>query len=145
MTYKLKDLNMKKFSIVLLLVLCSACWKPASHHIKEVEGSGGNLTVGTVQKEIYKGMSAGDVASVLGSPNIVTRGYDGGETWIYDKVSSTASYSKSSTGLPAIIFGMNEAGARASSDKTLTVVIKFDKYSKVKDFSYIVIPNSFYP
>jgi len=125
---------MKKFLIILLF--CTACWHPASYHRDEVQDPSDKLTVGTVQKEIYKGMSAGDVAASLGSPNIVTRDFNTGETWIYDKISSEASYSKSSTGLPGLILGFSESGARSSSDKTLTVVIKFDNNSKVSDFSY---------
>lgn len=125
---------MKKYLFVLLF--CTACWHPASYHRGEVQDPSEKLTVGTVQKEIYKGMDAGDVAASLGSPNIVTRDEQGRETWIYDKISSEAAYSKSSTGLPGLILGFSESGARSSSDRTLTVVIKFDENSKVRAFSY---------
>lgn len=98
-------------------------------------------TVGTVQREIRVGMSGADVAAVLGSPNIVTSGEDGGETWIYDKISSNVQYSNSSGGVGAnalLIFGgfNKSSGSQESSQRTLTIVIKFDTSRKVNDFKY---------
>ena len=54
---------------VLLAAGCSA-----THHAQDVRAADDTdrITVGTVQKEITLGMSAADVAAVLGSPNIVT-------------------------------------------------------------------------
>lgn len=111
------------------------------------------LTVGTVQREIRKGMSAAEVAETLGSPNIVTKDATGDETWVYDKIATEASYSADSgsasgagaaggtpgsTLLLGGLFGSysRSAGASASTQKTLTVVIKFAKSGGVKDFSY---------
>ena len=52
--------------VVLTLVGCTA-----SQHVKDVRAEDSDrVTVGTVQKEIIIGMSAADVAAVLGSPNI---------------------------------------------------------------------------
>lgn len=112
------------------------------------------LTVGVVQKEIRTGMSQADVAIALGSPNIVTRDVDGTETWIYDKIATEASYSHSSGGISGLLgaggapgsralvlggvgAGFNaSSGAAATSQRTLTVVIKFDKANLVTDFTY---------
>jgi len=55
------------------------------------------MTLGVVQKEVKVGMSQADVATSLGSPNIVTKDGEGNETWIYDKIASEASYSRSIT------------------------------------------------
>jgi outer membrane protein assembly factor BamE (lipoprotein component of BamABCDE complex) len=63
------------------------------------------LTVGTVQKEIKKGMSQAEVASTLGSPNIVTSEKEGYENWIYDKVSSEVDYSKTTQYGTLILIG----------------------------------------
>jgi len=97
-------------------------------------------TVGVVQKEIRVGMSQADVAEALGSPNIVTRDSQGKETWIYDKIASEASYSKDSggTGLILNLFGFysREAGASSTTQKTLTVIIKFNDNKAVDSFSY---------
>jgi len=98
-------------------------------------------------------MSQTDVASALGSPNIVTRDSEGRESWIYDKIATEASYSKSSGsvgggtgagGIPGttLILGLigggysKEAGAARTTQKTLTVIIKFEKNNLVESFSY---------
>ena len=92
-----------------------------------------NLTVGTVQKEIRKGMSGAEVASALGSPNIVSTDDDGNEVWIYDKISSSVSRS-STYGTLILIGGSNNR--KTSQQRTLTVIINFDENKKVKDFKY---------
>lgn len=95
------------------------------------------MTLGVVQKEIRTGMSQADVATSLGSPNIVTKDSAGKETWVYDKVATQASYSKGSYGMGLIIFGFGkDTGMSATTQKTLTVVIKFDDKSNVENVSY---------
>lgn len=119
------------FLLILLVsgVFFSGCI--ASSHRADVD-SKGNLTVGTVQKSIKHGMSSVGVAEVLGSPNIVQN--DGmGEVWIYDKISSQVSASRSS-GTLILISGAS--GSASSSQRTLTIIIKFDQESKVKKFTY---------
>lgn len=94
-----------------------------------------------------------DVAESLGSPNIVTRDSSGRETWVYDRIASTAYYSNSNFSAGA---GAGGAAARGSSlvlgllggafgsntssyttaQKTLTVVIKFDHVGAVDTFSF---------
>lgn len=102
------------------------------HSVKEQE-----MTVGKVQKEIRVGMSGAQVAEALGSPNIVTKDDGGDETWVYDKIATEASYSENSSGLFLILYGSSSrSGAAATTQRTLTVVIKFDANSKVKSFSY---------
>ena len=126
----------------LLTAGCSA-----THHAADVREADDidRVTVGTVQKEIVIGMSAADVAAVLGSPNIVTTEEERQETWIYDKISSDVTYSRSSGTVVGLIFGSSgggagvgttSAGSSSSSQRTLTVIIKFDGNSKVRDFSY---------
>jgi hypothetical protein len=50
-------------------------------------------------------MSGTEVAVALGSPNIVTRDSGGKETWIYDKIATEASYSKSSKDVADAVAG----------------------------------------
>ena len=127
---------------VLLTAGCSA-----THHAADVREADDvdRITVGTVQKEIVLGMSATDVATALGSPNIVTTDNLRQETWIYDKISSDVTYSRSSGTIVGLIFGSagggagvgtNSAGSRSSSQRTLTVIIKYDSDNRVRDFSY---------
>ena len=126
---------------ITLVVACSA-----SQHRAEVQEPGGNdLTVGTVQKEIRVGMSGAEVAGILGSPNIVSTDESRREVWIFDKVSTEEAYSKSnalilgglvsSSGAGGGVFG-KQAGATSTTQKTLTIIIKFDEDGMVRDFAY---------
>lgn len=110
------------------------------HHSNLPSTQERETTVGLVQKHIHTGMSQPDVAAALGSPNIVTRDSDGNETWIYDKIAREASVSQDAggTGLVLNLFGFysRSAGASSTTERTLTVIIKFDEESNVKTFSY---------
>ena len=92
--------------LVFLLSSCASAQKHASD-VREAEGEGTNLTVGTVQKEIRVGMAGGEVASVLGAPNIVSTDAQGREVWIYDRISTTKIESRSSGGVLALLFGFS--------------------------------------
>jgi outer membrane protein assembly factor BamE (lipoprotein component of BamABCDE complex) len=95
------------------------------------------MTLGIVQQELRKGMCQGDVATALGSPNIVTKDETGAQTWIYDKIASEVSYSQDAGGIWLILGGYEKrAGASSTSQKTLTVVIKFDDKDLVDKVSY---------
>lgn len=101
------------------------------------DGSATNLTVGKVQGEIKKGMPASDVVAILGSPNIVTTDEKRREVWIYDKVSSNRVDKQNSFGGGIIILGGSTSHAkRSSTQKTLTIIIKFDEQKRVRDFAY---------
>ena len=144
---------MKKSFFILSLVaasflLTSCAHESNLHSVKERE-----MTLGVVQKEIRTGMSQASVAETLGSPTIVTRDEDGLETWVYDKIATEASYSQSSGDVSggagvggvaskALILGGvgggygSGSGASSTTQKTLTVVIKFNKNGQVSNFSY---------
>lgn len=133
--------------------LFTGCMSAAQHGQALQSASDRDLTVGTVQAKITKGMSQGDVATALGSPNIVTKDDGGTDTWIYDKIATEASYSNDSGGVAGLagaggtpgnalilggLFGNynKNAGASSLTQKTLTVVIKFDTKNRVSDFNY---------
>ncbi len=127
---------MKKIAIACIVLAafvtagCGGKKEPQAANEKE-------LTLGVVQKEIRPGMSQADVAEALGSPNIVTKDSAGKETWIYDKIASEASYSTSGGYWTLILFGMSgQQGTSRTTQRTLTVVIKFDKRSNVETLSY---------
>jgi outer membrane protein assembly factor BamE (lipoprotein component of BamABCDE complex) len=95
------------------------------------------LTVGKVQGEIKVGMSAAQVAEILGSPNIVSTDEKRREVWIYDKVSTDrVDTSSSSYGTLIIIGGSSDASSSSTRQRTLTVIIKYDEEKKVRDFAY---------
>ena len=85
----------------------------AQQHYEQTHGpQEKEMTVGIVQREIRKGMSAAEVAEALGSPNIVTTDEQGREVWIYDKISTDVSYSQSS-GSAGIALLVGAAGGGA--------------------------------
>ena len=95
-----------------------------------------NFTLGVAQKNIKIGTSQADVAAAMGAPNIVTTDADDKETWIYDKVSSVTSYNNSGFDVGIILAGYGKGRGNAqSSQKTLTIVIKFNN-QKVESFKY---------
>ena len=111
----------------------------AGAHLDDVRAADSEktLSVGKVQREIKVGMTGGQVAEVLGSPNIVSTDENRQEVWIYDKISTEQAYSQSEGGATLILIGGgNKAGARSTNQRTLTVIIKFDKAGKVRDFAY---------
>jgi len=126
----------------------------AAQHSQELHSSADrDFTLGLVQTKIYRGMSQTAVAEALGSPNILTKDSEDDESWVYDKIATEASYSSdqgSAGGLAGaggyagnvlLLGGLagsysKSAGAAATTQRTLTVVIKFNRNKQVKDFSY---------
>jgi len=107
------------------------------HRAAVQDDTSDRVTVGSVQKEIKVGMSSSQVAEALGSPNIVTTDEERREVWIYDKFSTEVAVSENSGHGTLILLGISgSSGARSTSQRTLTVIIKFDKDKKVRDFSY---------
>jgi len=135
------------------VIILSGCMGAAEHRAAVRDDSAEQLTVGTVQRKIRVGMAASNVATVMGSPNIVTTDEKRREVWIYDKISTERVYSTSEGGIATLIlggalvgsglaggavapYGSQSAGAESTTQRTLTVVIKFDEEMKVRDFSY---------
>ena len=133
--------------VLCLLVFCG-CAIGNLHSEKERR-----MTLGLVQREIKVGMSQADVAAALGSPNIVTRDKDGKESWIYDKIATEASYRDSKGNVSGSVAGTTfvadtmllgmiggsqsrSSGASATTQKTLTVIIRFNNEGLVDSFSY---------
>jgi outer membrane protein assembly factor BamE (lipoprotein component of BamABCDE complex) len=104
---------------------------------KQAEIKEDRLTVGRVQGEVKVGMSAAQVAELLGSPNIVTTDDKRREVWIYDKVSTDRVDTASSSYAGLIILGANSSDRSSSQrQRTLTIIIKYDEEKKVRDFAY---------
>ncbi len=132
---------MKKFYYVLftsiLVILLIGCQSTRETSRNTGYTQEKELTVGLVQKEIKKGMPGADVAEVLGSPNIVTKDENGNETWVYDKIASEVNYSENQSSIFIFIGGVSDrSSSKTVTQKTLTVVIKFDDKSRVSGFSY---------
>ena len=148
--------NSTKLIAAAALALGTAGCQSAADHAADVHAardSGDRMTVGTVQREIRVGMTSADVVGVLGAPNMVTTDDKRRENWVYDKISTETAYSGSSGGVNALILGGvpvgggaagagvgggygSSAGARSTSQRTLTVIVKFDEQNLVRDFAY---------
>ncbi|HUJ79781.1 MAG TPA: hypothetical protein VLY45_05650 [Nitrospiria bacterium] len=121
--------------LALCAVTVSACYKHPMNAGPDAKAT--NLTVGTVQGSIKVGMPASDVAALLGSPNIVTTDEQRREVWIYDKISSNRVDTANSVfGTLIILGGSSSQTESTSTQKTLTIIIKFDEEKKVRDFAY---------
>lgn len=137
----------------LLGTLLAGCQTAGEHAAAVRQASDDKLTVGTVQREIRVGMTSAEVVQVLGSPNMVTTDDQRRENWVYDRIATETAYSSSSGGVNALILGggligaglaggaggagySSSAGARSTSQRTLTIIIKYDGESRVRDFSY---------
>jgi outer membrane protein assembly factor BamE (lipoprotein component of BamABCDE complex) len=142
--------NIMKSSIAALsLLLAAACALPAcsatQHRAEVQDGADDRVTVGTVQREIRVGMPSAEVTAILGAPNIVSTDGDRREVWVWDKISSEVSYSHSSGVAAGLLVGSSgggvgvgskSAGASRASQRTLTIIVKFDEAGLVRDFSY---------
>jgi len=137
-----------QMAALAVAILVSGCMS-AGEHRAAVQGEGDKLTVGKVQREIKVGMTGAEVARVLGTPNIVTTDEERREVWVYDRISTESVYSESRGGVLALVLAGSGsvggaaapaysagAGARSTTQRTLTVIVKFDKETRVRDFSY---------
>jgi hypothetical protein len=155
---------MKK--LLLFIPLCAAlagCMTAAQHAQQLSSANDRALTLGLVQKNVKVGVSQADVATALGSPNIVTGDNQQRETWIYDKIASEASFSQDSGSVAAQLSGnepvfngysstplpdhgpisghingaySKSAAAASMTQRTLTVVIKFTADHTVESVCY---------
>lgn len=134
---------------IAVAILASGCMTAAEHRAAVQGGEADRLTVGKVQKEIKVGMPGAEVARVLGSPNIVTTDEERREVWVYDRIATDTVYSESRGGVASLVFASggsaaaaaapvygSAAGARSTTQRTLTVIVRFDRENRVRDFSY---------
>ena len=124
-----------------LALVLTACQTASEHRAAVRDDSGDRVTVGKVQREIRVGMTNAEVVEARR------------EVWVYDKISTERVYSTSSGGVSALILGGAlvgaglvggagggsydaSSGAESTSQRTLTIVIKYDEQSRVRDFAY---------
>jgi outer membrane protein assembly factor BamE (lipoprotein component of BamABCDE complex) len=155
--YLIQEAAMKRtfllVSFLMMQVIVAGCMSAGEHRQAVRDNESDRLTVGKVQREIRVGMTSAQVVEALGSPNVVTTDEERREVWVYDKIATERAYSASSGGVSALILGgyvgssgaggggigpsySSGAGASSTTQRTLTVIVKFDKESKVRDFAY---------
>ena len=141
---------MRFFPLTLLLIVLLSVGCTATSHKQAVrDDTGDRLTAGTVQREIKVGMSSAEVVEILGAPNMVSTDVERREVWVYDKVATERVYSTSSggVGVLGLVFGgsggaagggsySGSSGASSSTQRTLTIIIKYDEQGLVRDFAY---------
>jgi len=128
---------MRKILTIMVLVVLIFSSKSSLASSGKETGANDKITVGKVQREIRLGMPSAQVIEVLGSPNIVSTDENRLEVWVYDKVATEISYSNTSGGVWLIIAGIGKnSGGSSTSQRTLTIVVKFDADNKVRDFAY---------
>lgn len=121
----------KVISILFVALFMTGCGQ------KEKEVTVDQISVAAVQKEIKIGMSGADVVEALGSPNMITTDSERRESWVYDKISTDQVSSSQSQGLLLLFFGTSGSTSSSSStQRTLTIIIKFDSDGLVRDYSY---------
>lgn len=103
------------------------------------------LTLGTIQRVIKNGLSANEVLDAAGSPNLVTRGRNGRESWVYDRFSTETSEQGFQVGGGGVGGGGSFLGAlglgggrkkSSTSQRTLMLVVIFGPEGLVESFTY---------
>lgn len=140
-TIRRKALMKRHVALALAALFCGttlfACISARDHRENLGSTAEREITAGNVKRFIKKGISGAEVAEALGSPNITTKDDNGRETWVYDKIATEVSYDQSNMGwFLFLAAGSQRSGASSQTQRTLTVVIKFDANDKVDTFSY---------
>jgi len=107
------------------------------------------FTLGVVQQELRPGQSQAEVVERLGSPNILTRDGGGREAWVYDRIASDVEVSSAGVSLGGLgsgaggtfagllgISGSKSKEKLRSSQRTLTVVVRFSAAGTVESFTW---------
>lgn len=131
----LKVHEMLKTSLVFLVLIgfLSAC---AQTPPAPVTTRNSALTHGNVQMNLEVGRtSQTEVLEVFGAPNITSIDASGQEVWTYQR-HATVSQSSSSSSYWTIILAGGRSGAAGfeQTQRTITLIIKFDSNGVVSDF-----------
>jgi outer membrane protein assembly factor BamE (lipoprotein component of BamABCDE complex) len=120
-----------------IVFLFSGCVNNNSLYTAQVDEK---TTVAKAQHELKKGMSSARVIEIMGSPNIISTNDAGNEVWVYDKISTQSASQSSSVGTglltSLIVNGGSSNNSNASSQRTLTIIVKFNSNNKVQDIAY---------
>lgn len=124
------------YTVFLAGAVLSSCCSPARFFDRVYDSGEKNLTLGLVQREIRVGLTQAEVAVAIGSPNIVSKDQADRETWIYDRIATEVRRSSSSGLCLFLARGCDDVHRTDTTQKTLTVVIKFDCDGLVADVKY---------
>ncbi|MGE0455098.1 MAG: hypothetical protein AB7O37_08665 [Vicinamibacteria bacterium] len=107
------------------------------------------FTLGLAQRELKLGLSQAELVAALGSPNLLTRDSQGRETWVYDRIATESSAKSNGFGVGAgavgtaagsliggLLSGHSQSQTTSTSQRTLTVLVRFDASGRVESFSF---------
>ncbi len=134
-----------KFHILGLAVLLSVpqAARAADETAKAPRES--DLTLGAIQKTMKTGMSTTEVMDAAGSPNLVTRGRNGRESWVYDRFATETSEQSvhmfgGGIGVGPVFAGAAGGGGSrkksSTSQRTLMLIVTFGQDGLVESFTY---------
>lgn len=124
---KIRSLKIICFLLTFLLAACSPPPK--------TNKTNNPFTSGQVSITLKHGKTTKtDVAKVFGAPNIVTM-KNGKSTWVYQKNAQVqTSHLSGVFGTIFLLSAANSNVSSASSSRTMTLIIQFDKNDKVSSF-----------
>lgn len=103
------------------------------------------LTLGAIQRSMKTGMSTAEVVETAGSPNLVTRGRNGRESWVYDRFATETSEQSvhmfgGGIGVGPVFAGAAGGGGSrkksSTSQRTLMLIVTFSQDGLVESFTY---------
>ena len=130
----MRNPDMRSAVILPFVFLFSGCLNPKEVHESVNADDRSTISVGNVQRSVKVGMTNAAVAEALGSPNIVSTDEEGREVWIYDRVTTSVRATAANGPLTLVVGG--SAAAAERSQRTLTIIVKYDKAGKVRDLAY---------
>lgn len=136
-------------SMILLLLAIASCAATTGEAPATSPAESERLTLATAQREIRVGMSGAEVLAAMGSPNIVSTDAERREVWVYDRISTVSHRTHRSGGIGSLLVAVGDSAGGAllphagggsstasTTQRTLTVIIKFDAAGQVRDFAY---------
>ena len=139
----------KLLATAIICALATGCISAGQHHRDVSDYEEEQLTVAAVQRTIKVGMSGAEVLRSLGSPNIVSTDEMRQEPGVYDRVGTEYVHSDSGAGLISLVGAASssvvggvppslnqKSGASRRSQRTLTIIVRFDGDKRVRDYYY---------
>ncbi len=127
-------MHLPRFLLVAPGLFLVGCLNPQDVHNSVNSDDKATISVANAQRSVKVGMTGAAVAEALGSPNILSTDEEGREVWIYDRV--TSSVRSTAANGPLTLFVGGSAAAAERSQRTLTIIVKYDKLGKVRDLAY---------
>lgn len=122
-------------TIALICVSIPLVFGCATFPKENVPNQRSNLTMGTVKKEVRKGVTTqAEIIQLFGSPNLVTKNRANDEIWNYNKMSYQA---MSGADGGSLIFWGGSRAMTSTTTKSFDLIITFDENDIVKDYSVI--------